>query len=202
MIEAIIKSLESVFDGQDWVKVYGGLVDTWTRDLDTDPPSQESFPVTWGESREGCDSDCQNKLLPDDTKKNILFWVQTSDAVSGPVPANISRSGRPVQITQNARLIVWVNFKGCQDCSQASFMAYVDHLRQLFDGRKFSLTEPVPLRGTMRVAGIPTRDHKEVFAPWSFGTNQLLFVYPFDFFGLDFTFTWIQNQSCPAIPTC
>ncbi len=203
MIEAILKSLDPIFNEMDWVKRYGGLAETWTREAEGPEGSsiQESYPVVIG-TDPSCDGDCHVWLMPEDSKKNVLFWTIQSEAVVGPVPANISRSMKPVQITQTARLNVWLNFTGCETCDATSFIAYVDYLKAVLHEKRFSLTVPVHLKGQMKATGVPSRSHSDVWGSWFFGRDQKLFVHPFDFFALDFTFVWTQNQSCPVTPTC
>lgn len=204
MIEAILKSLTPVFDGLDWVERYGGLAETWTRKAEGPEGSgeiEEAYPVIQG-AVPGCDDGCETWLLPDSSKKNILFWTIQTDAITSPVPNNYSRAMKPIQVTQTARLNVWLNFSQCDACDRSSFIAYVDWLKAVLQDKKFALTVPVHLKGTMKMSGVPTRSHTEVFGQWFFGRDQGLFVTPFDFFALDFTFVWIQNQSCPVTPTC
>lgn len=205
MIDAIINSLEDFFRGEDmdWIDKYGGLTETWTREIkgQNDITILEAVPVARG-TGQNCGEPCLYHLAPDPArKKNVVFWTLITDAVPSS-PTNISRALKAIQYTQTVRLNVWLNFSECKECNSGTYLAYTQYLTAALHGRRFSLAEPIGLSGTMKLAGVPNKDYKEVFGQWTWGQEQRLFVHPFDFFGLDITFTWIQNQSCKVVPSC
>ncbi len=202
MIEALIKSLDGVFDNLDWIEVYGGLVETYGRKIGTgQDTTEETFPVKKGTPVEKCGDACLQLLTPDSRKKAVVFWEMTSDATPSQ-PKNISRANGLISFTQSARLIVWLNFTGCKDCTNTSYLAYVNLLVNALNRRRVQSEDPVGASGRLKLTGVPVRDFRTVFGAWTFGQNQRLFTHPFDFFALEVTFDWFQNATCPTLPTC
>lgn len=202
MIEAIIKTIDNQLKGLDWVDIYGGLTETWERYIETtNGNAKETFPVTRGTMMANCGEDCQNLLTPDNTKKNVLFWTLLNDAVPS-IPDNISRANRPVRYTQSARLIVWLNFTACDVCDYSAYAYYAALLMEMLNNARFIATTPVGISGRMKVASMPTKDYRTVFSEWTFGLNQELFTWPYDFFALDVNFEWITNEVCTKEAIC
>lgn len=202
MIEALIKSLDQVFDALDWVEVYGGLTETYTRKIGTAKETQdESFPVSKGTDVDKCGESCLVKLMPNTNKKSVLFWDLTSDATPS-FPKNISRANGMQGLTQTARLIVWVNFSNCAACDHNSSLVYANQLINLLNRKRVTSSDPVGAAGRLKITGVPVRDYRTVFGAWSFGGVQRLFTFPYDFFALEVTFDWFQNSTCPTLTPC
>lgn len=207
MIEALIDTLAPIFNGKDWVGRYGGLVETWTRQIaipgDTEATKAETFPVSRGTLMDqNCDLEaCASLLLPDERQRSVVFWHLQGDVKIEP-PKSRSRSGGNMQYTQTARLIVWLNFQGCNNCDDRSYAARAQELINALNRARVATADPIGAAGRIKLAGEVNRNPRDVFGDWSFVESGFLFVAPFDFFALDFTFEWFQNATCQIQPVC
>lgn len=206
MIEALINSMDAVFNSKDWVGRYGGLVKTRSREIEQPGEGSgtktETFPVPRG-TTEGCAGDeCNDFLLPDESKKSIVFWHLQGDVKIEPPKRNISRARGNMQYTQVVRLIVWLNFKGCDNCDDTSYAAYAQELTNEINRARVTSGDPIGAAGRVKLTAEVDRTPRDVFGDWSFSEIAYLFQAPFDFFALEFTFEWFQNATCPTQPVC
>lgn len=207
MIEALIESLKPIFNTLNWVENYGGLVETWPMEVavneDGTQTKTEFFPVSRGTKPDSCSLDeCRARLSPDERYRSVVFWALQGEVKVEPPKRNISRANGMMQYSQEVRLIVWLNFTGCDNCDATSWAAYAQNLVTYLNRARVQSADPVGAAGRLKITSEAIRDAKDIFSPWTFNEEARYFASPFDFFALDFTFEWFQNAKCQIQPVC
>jgi len=179
-----------------FVDKYAGIVRTVTLGVgDGVTSTDKKFPIS-------CDvtpADCNNPasfqdLVPDDSKKSVIYWEELQPMqVVGYTPTK-DYFNRKMQGT--ARLVVWLNLAklGQTNCNTPiQILLELERVitKQLkitggeFDG---NLTWIMPSK-------IVPSDINTIFGKYTYPTKKNYYLYPFDFFAIDVTFTIYQCLS-------
>ena len=186
-----------------WVDRYAGLVQTIYREeaAANGKTVVKKFPI-------GCDvteKDCNNigifqDLAPNDKYKSVVYWKEVTPMQNKGKTSTGNRFER--KFMGVARLVCWVNKRklGLDACS--SLAAAVVELENIittkvkipggvFGGRQLWI-EP---------KGQPKKDIKTIFGKYDYNELVNWYVYPFDYFAIDFVFTLDQCLKTDTVLT-
>lgn len=218
MISAIADVLKSKLSNLPWVERFGGLVSMATRpvvqhgaDGAQIVTGYQTYPVACDVNEANCwENSLYKHFEPDSTKGAIAFFVDNGGvnlkSVDGPKAASL-------KFSFDVKLLFWMNLKRLGETitdnqcnASARVVPYV--MAQLFGAHTatgiFSggIEEDIYLG--IEVTGIKQlQKNPSMFQPFTFATDgekRGLFLYPYDYFGLAISGTFVINKDClPAL---
>lgn len=197
MIEAIINKIRPRLLGLKYIERYGGLVTPITTIVEGEEGqrSQITFPVSCGmDGRECVEAGNYFDLAPNDRYRSVAYW-EALNSLSRQASNHGSRRER-VQYTQNARLVVWLNLAnlGYDEACDLTTRIIANTINAV-EGR-IGLIPNTPMSNVkVRLVGQPPKT-MDIFRPYTYRDKSELMLFPYDFFALDFQFTWMLTKDC------
>jgi hypothetical protein len=206
MVHVIADILKTRLSNLEWIEKFGGLVlpavqPEYVQGADGAKirTGEKIFPVACETSCAECwDNGVYKYFVPDSGKAAVGFFTDNGGSslqqIEGP-------KLNYLKFTFNIRFLCWMNLQrlGVEGCTFSAYSsAYV--IGQLF-GR---YTVAGLLGGSLEVTRIDQlRKDPAMFEPFSFareGADRGLFLYPYDYFGLTISGTFVIAKNClPAL---
>lgn len=214
MIAAVADILKSKLAALDWVDRFGGLVNIATRPVFVTGADgaqvvtgYQSYPVACTVNAANCwENGLYKHFEPDSRKTAILFFMDNGGvnlkSVEGPKNARI-------KFSFDLRLLGWLNIPALgpelttQECNIAGrLVPYVmaqlwglhDAFGKLEGGPEEKMFQDVEVTNLRQLTKSPS-----LFQPFTFATDgntRGLFLYPYDYFGIGISGTFIINTKC------
>src|SRR5690606_1280870 len=133
-------------------------------------------------------------LAPNDDHRSVAYWE-----VTNPLTSQASRHGSRrynVQYTQNARFVAWLNLQNLGYENPCALMTrIIANTLYVIEG-KIGIIPDTPLANVkIRFVGQAPKT-MDIFRAYSYSNKTELMLYPYDFFALDFQFTWMLRKDC------
>jgi hypothetical protein len=192
----MIYLLEQVFrqsiQALNWVEKYGGVVTKYS-----DPKTNEVYPIVAYNSDPLCsETDPYTPITPDDAFKSVVYWEQAG-------ATRIDSSERRfVTGTAIMRFVAWINPKkqgvtpvyGLSSIYANDFVSRVNSVQG-------ATVSSIPVTLSVTRASITEVDENAIFGDYSYAGKKYLFVQPFEFFAVDFEFTFVVPKNCASMIT-
>jgi hypothetical protein len=214
MISVIADILKTKLENLTWMERFGGMVQNATRpefikgaDGVNVVKGYQTYPVSCGVNATDCwENDRYKHFEPNSTKSAIAFFAENGGTVMKGYEGPFNMF---LRFTFDIKFLCWMNLNrlgeditagGCLPSGRvAPFVIsqlFGDHSATgLFAG---GLEEEV-FQG-IEVTGIrELTKNPSMFEPFTFardGANRGLFIYPYDYFGLAITGTFVFNRNC------
>lgn len=192
----MIYLLEQVFrpaiQALNWVEKYGGVVTKYN-----DPKINEVYPIVAYNSDPLCsETDPYTPITPDDAYKSVVYWEQNGSTRID------SSERRYVTGTAAMRFVAWINPKkqgvvpayGLSSIYANDFVSRVARVQG-------ATVSGVPITLSVTRVNITEVDENTVFGQYSYADKKHLFVQPFEFFAVDFEFTFVAPNNCASLIT-
>lgn len=225
MVSVIADILKSQLTDLDWIERFGGLVVPATRAVTTQGADgamvvtgYQSYPVACDVNVENCwESGKFKHFEPDSSKSAIAYFVDNGgaalQAIEGPKNAYLKCSF-------DIRFLCWMNLKrlGEQITDSSCYASgrvvpYV--IAQFMNAGSNIAFTAAQIEAVFGVGYIQASAFQEVqvtgfrqlrrepsmFAPFTFATDgekRGLFIWPYDYFGIQLTGTYVVNRNCLA----
>lgn len=205
MIASIVGLLKDKMVEMPWIDKYAGMSRVVSRDARSPKSgdgksvnSMETFPISWNTDVSKCwDNGDYMDLMPNDKYKSVVYWEDLSGLVkSGSVDMSGNRS--LAKYDANVRMIAWINSKKLGYTSGEEISELMQDAINKLNGMLLKKVDaPVALR-TMEVSlnGIPMKDHRVIFGKYSYGQRDDLFMYPYDYFAIDWKIRVVMDGKC------
>lgn len=192
----MIYLLEQVFrpaiQALNWVEKYGGIAVEYA-----DPKTGEKYPIVGYNSDPLCsETDTYTPITPDDGFKSVVYWEQ-----NGATRIDSSER-RYVTGTASMRFVAWVNPKkqGVVPAYGLSSIYANDFISRVAKVQGATVSG-VPITLSINRASITEVDENAIFGAYSYAGKKHLFVRPFEFFAIDFEFTFVAPNNCASLIT-
>lgn len=205
MIRRIVDTIKADIQALTWVERFGGIVTPITFQLEGETDEQtvvKTLPISNYLNDADCieEKDRYHFLVPDDSKKSVVYIEQIGNSVFTPSTRRGSRYRDVVEGVQQLRLVCWVNLTaiGAQDQFVTADLMY--DIWAEIDGKKVPKlddNEPkVPLFSIEWKVVADVLKDMTIFNPYFYENEPRLMLYPHDFFALDLEVTWYMKKSC------
>lgn len=183
MLNAIIdNTLIPRLQSLAYLERLAGMTNNVTK-VDTSQEGQitrTSFPISCSNSGQGCfDGGKHLALVPDSGKKSVGFFTSTSFTID----SDQTHSRREIA-RFGAKFLVWFNLGklGITDCAlpYAISLNIAAALRGDFDNAPYQGCQTI-----VKVTGIQTNNARAAFGQYTFGENEMSFIYPYAFAAFD-----------------
>jgi hypothetical protein len=192
----MIYLLEQVFrpsiQALNWVEKYAGVVTKYN-----DPVKQQTYPITAYNSDPTCsETDPYTPITPDDGFMSVVYWENL-----GATNVNLSEN-RFGEGTARLRLVAWINPKK-QGVTPAYGLSsiYANDLVSRFAAIRSATVSGVVFTVSITRAQIIEVDESAVFGGYSYADRKHLFVQPYEWFAVDFEFTFAVPKNCASLIT-
>jgi hypothetical protein len=192
----MIYLLEQVFrpkiQALNWVGKYGGIVTKYD-----DKAKNLIYPITAFNSDPLCsETDVYTPITPDDGFKSVVYWEQL-----GSTQINISEL-RYTEGTARLRLVAWINPKK-QGVTPAYGLSsiYANDLLSRLKAIQGATVATIPISLSISRASILEADENNIFGSYGYSDRKNLFVRPYEFFAIDFEFTFVMPKNCASLVT-
>ncbi len=192
----MIYLLEQVFrpaiQALNWVEKYAGVVTKYS-----DPKTNEVYPIVAYNSDPLCsETDAFTPITPDDGFKSVVYWEQ-----NGATRIDSSER-RHVTGTSTIRFVAWINPKkqGVVPAYGLSSIYANDFVSRVSSVQGATVSN-VSVTLLVTRASITEVDENAVFGQYSYAGKKHLFVQPFEFFAVDFEFTFVVPKNCASLIT-
>lgn len=192
----MIYLLEQVFrpaiQALNWVEKYGGVVTKYN-----DPKTNEVYPIVAYNSDPLCsETDPYTPITPDDGFKSVVYWEQNGSTRID------SSERRYVTGTAAMRFVAWINPKkqgvvpayGLSSIYANDFVSRVARVQG-------ATVSGAPITLSVTRVNVTEVDENAVFGQYSYAGKKHLFVQPFEFFAVDFEFTFVAPNNCASLIT-
>lgn len=200
MVGTIIKRIHDTVTAMSWVDRYAGLVETVSRD---GKDGRESYPVSCDVDMKKCWENNQYlDLMPNSTYKSVVYW-EALTGLTNVYDTRISRDRHIITYESTVRLVAWLNMKklgydkleGTSKLQQDAMVA----LNGLSIGNE-NIGGVLMFGAAFTASEILRRDHAVIFGKYHYGNKVDLFMYPYDFFAINFKIRIRLNHDCvPAL---
>ena len=214
MLSVITDILKTRLENLTWMERFGGMVQNATRpefvkgaDNSMVVKGYQTYPVSCGVNAANCwENGVYKHFEPESTKAAIAFFTDNGGVVlkgyEGPFNAFM-------KFTFDIKFLCWMNLNrlgeditagGCLPSGRvAPFVIsqlFGDHSAVgLFNGGlEEEVFQGIEVTGIRELVKNPA-----IFEPYTFakdGANRGLFIYPYDYFGLNITGTFVINRNC------
>jgi hypothetical protein len=192
----MIYLLEQVFrpkiQALNWVGKYGGIVTKYD-----DKVKEQVYPITAFNSDPLCsETDTFTPITPDDAFKSVVYWEQI-----GSTQVNLSEL-RYTEGTARLRFVAWVNPKK-QGVTPAYGLSsiYASDILSRIKAIQGASVVGIPITLSLSRATIIEADENNIFGAYGYKDKKHLFVQPFEFFAIDFEFTFVMPKNCASLIT-
>lgn len=199
MIQTAIQAILPKLQQLDFVGNVSGLVVPITKQtVICDNEGRETivsdtFPVACSMTADDCFKNGKYELLLPDSRRNSIFFFEE---LSGAKLVDTGVKGNTLKFTASVRLLGWLNLQklGIDDCGKSGYFS----IKTLCAIRgKCDLPSPftnswVNFELIKTVVKSPS-----IFSKYTFSKNKLaVFMFPYDYFALDFKVTICVNKNC------
>lgn len=201
MVQTIINRIHDTVTDMTWVDRYAGLTEMITRE--SKDTGKESYPVSCSVDMKKCWENNQYlDLMPNSTYKSVVYWEAHSGLAL--VDKRKLSGGRQINVYEtNVRLVTWLNMKKLgYDKLEGTHKMQQDVMRSLngLTIGKETINGILILGADFELTEVMKRDHVAIFGKYHYGSKVDLFMYPFDFFALNFRIRMELNHDCvPAL---
>ncbi len=182
MLYLLEPSLSPKIQALPFIERWGGIAYPMTNNFGTD--TIKTFPVSQSLTAAQCfDQGKYANLVPDDRYKSVAYL----EGITSPSQIAFTDAKKGVvRITQNAKLVVWLNLQklGIDTTAEIGLLALaaVDALQEVY------VIEYGGVRGRMDVTAANIRlDRNGAFGGYTYVDKQALFMWPYGFFAVEFT---------------
>ncbi len=190
-----------------WVGRYGGLVNTIYREQ-KGPNGKlvtKKYPVACDVTNKDCTSlSIDHDLVPNDQYNSVVYWEEVTPMTN----QGQTKTGRfnEKKFKGVARLVCWINMAklGIDPCT--SLVDAVAELENLVSRHVKMLTGTYSGRILkIEPKGMVKHDINTIFGKYDYNEKKNYYLYPFDYFAIDFVFTLDQclksdTQLIPGTP--
>jgi hypothetical protein len=210
MIAAIAEVLKYRLSNLPWIERFGGLVNQATRPVFVQGADgvqvvtgYQTYPVACDVNDAKCwENGVYKHFEPDSRKGSIAFFVDnggvTLRSVEGPNAAGL-------KFNFDLKFLCWMNLNRLGTTITDASMRVVPYIMAqfygthsasgIFDGGiEETIFQAIEVTGIRQLQKTPA-----MFQPFTFATDgerRALFLYPYDYFGLQITGTFIINKNC------
>ena len=194
MIRSIIQELKPNLLELKFIERYGGVVIPITQIVETEDRRQElTFPISCDIEGKACFEDGNYfELAPNDQYRSVAYW-EVDRALSRQTPR---RGSRYWQYSQDARFVAWLNLAnlGVEAPCDLITNLIIRTINEVEKG--VDQVEDTPIENVrIRLIGQEAKS-MDIFRRYSYRDRVGMLLYPFDFFALDFNFTWLIRKDC------
>lgn len=192
MIYLIEQVFRQPIQALNWVDKYAGVVTKYN-----DPKTNEVYPIVAYNSDPLCsETDPYTPITPDDAFKSVVYWEQ-----AGATRIDSSER-RYVAGTAAVRFVAWVNPKK-QGVTPAYGLSsiYANDFVSRVNSVQGATVSGVLVTLSVTRASVIEVDENAVFGDYSYAGKKHLFVQPFEFFAVDFEFTFVVPKNCASLIT-
>lgn len=197
MVQTIINRIHDTVTEMTWVDRYAGLTEIISRD--NKDSGRESYPVSCDVDMKKCWENNQYlDLMPNSTYKSVVYW----EALSGLNLVNQRKlsAGRQINVYEaSVRLVSWLNMKKLGYDKLEGTSKMVQDAMKAINGHyigKETISGILILGADFKLTEVMKRDHVAIFGKYHYGNKVDLYMYPFDFFALNFTMQLHLNHDC------
>lgn len=203
MIRLVMESVRPSIEAVPWVERYGGLaypitVQEITGDTET---INKTFPFSdYVSDLTDCElSERYYYLTPDDSKKSIVYFEQSSDMTFNTLARGGARLRGVLRGVQNFRLVCWVNLNkiGSEIVSDGSLLAA--ELWAAVDGLRVDRLHPdlkLPVTNIKWQINSQIQKSLGIFSPYSYQDRGAFLMYPFEFFAFNVQAEFYVKKEC------
>jgi hypothetical protein len=214
MVSVIANVLKSNLANLEWVERFGGMVQQATRpefvtgaDGVQIVKGYQTYPVACGSNMANCWNDGRYKHFEPDSSKAAIAFFTDNGGVS--LRGYEGHKNTFLKFTFDIKFLCWMNIARlgeaitAGDCTPSGRVSpFV--IAQLFGehtavglyggGLEEEVFQAIEVTGVRELVKSPS-----MFEPFTFardGINRGLFIYPYDYFGLNITGTFVINRLC------
>lgn len=180
-----------------FVDRYAGIVQTINIAVDnqTDKGEIKRYPVACDVTARDCvNTGIYQELTPDDSKKSVIYWEEIQPMSNSGFTA--TKTFHEKRFKGTARLVVWMNLAklGIANCNDAFFAIPPLEAALTLSG-KISGGEYDGFLLRVEPQRMVKHDIQSVFGNYDYPKLKNYYLYPFDFFAIDVSFTLDQCLS-------
>lgn len=208
MIQRIIHTVKSDIEALGWVERFGGLVIPVSFELPGEAEEEtieKTLPISTYINDADCieDKDRYHFLVPDDSKKSVVYLEQVGNTTFTPTARVGSRYRNVIEGTQNLKLTAWLNLSAIGAVDQSTTQQIKMDLWRMLDGKKYSKLpdndQNLPIFNIRWNVTGDILKSMSIFNPYFYESQARLMLYPHDFFAFDLEVTWFMKKSCQSI---
>lgn len=218
MVTTICDILKYSLTGLDWLERFAGLAMPATRTLYTAgadgkqiETGQQTFPVSCGVNAENCwDNQLFKVLEPDSKKAAIAFFTDSGGVQTREI---IGPGLKKIRFSFSVRFLCWLNVKRLEGTLPANYCVASGILAPYVMGQLMGEHDAGDVFGPNSIEGSIYQNFSvdsirelvktpSIFDPFTFamdGEKRNLFIYPYDYFGLQIDGQFTMNLDC--LPT-
>jgi hypothetical protein len=188
------QALRTSIQALNWVEKYGGIV---VPHMDKTKEPAQVYPISAYNSDPACsETDPYTPITPDDNFKSVVYWEYRSGSTIN-LSERVFQSG-----TESLRFVAWINPKK-QGVTPAYGLSsiYANDLVSRVNAVQNVTVSGIPITLSITRARIIQVDANEVFGRYSYVQKEHLYLQPFEWFAIDFEFTFGMPKNCASLIT-
>lgn len=208
MVATLVKILADRLSGISWIDLNAGMSKAISRDQYVETESgakaatvKESFPIAWNTDQNTCwQTGEYMDLMPNDKYKSVVYWEDLSGLQLKEI-RSISGKRSLQWYEARLRMVCWLNVKkmGYQSGEQISSLQ-LDVIKTLNGYEVNDITNPIKIKSmAVSLLDIPQKDSKNIFGKYTYGNRDDLFMYPYDYFAIDFKVIISLGGNCDPV---